>query len=292
MSANRPLQAVTGTTDDAGRILATRTGKVLHVLEKAYVPEGKAETRCHKFVRVLTLATPELAQTRGCWGLLTGDGHAPTCRGCKLAEQNRPAAPAAQETKGDVLTPYEHVALDNVHSVTSENVLAKIVERAKPEGTLPTVGQLAYVYSRGSLRQGVVVAVGRMRAKVKYTTQGAIDTAHRIYDHHAALDPVYVANQAEARARENYVFMRQEIEHHDKFGNKKAKYGQQSAADHEQRIAKYRETVNLLTIDEYAMKEAGAARQRVEDRKVENKDWRQYVNFTNKTDSFDNLYLL
>jgi hypothetical protein len=85
MGTSRNLSTVYSTTLDKGRPLATRTGKVIHRLERAYLSQGKAETSCHKFLKVVTLVHQTLAEKKGRWGVVLGTGTVPTCRGCYLA---------------------------------------------------------------------------------------------------------------------------------------------------------------------------------------------------------------
>jgi len=57
----------------------------------------------------------------------------------------------------------EHVNLDMLGQLGFTNILRR-----------PKVGEIAYVYSRGQLRRGQVVAVGRKLATVAFTTHSAV----------------------------------------------------------------------------------------------------------------------
>jgi hypothetical protein len=287
MSTNRALATTFG-TQDLGRPVATRTGKVIHRLAKVNVVDGEGQMDCGKVLPLITAKHVTLVAKKGRWGVLLGGGSAciPTCAECLAAhtaeiESRRKVSP--REVQEDTALKFISAvpATEAGHAELRKNFGAK-------DGNTAEVGDLAYLYSRGSYRLGVVTKVTPTKVRVLYTTDGAVKEAVRIYDAYATIDPQEHAKSAADTAAKNWTYYRKNV------------------ADCQARIERggtlpdweYRsfqadlDRITRQTRDEYIASQALGAFEAAEAKRDANKTYRQYVHFTGKDAKKDDIYLV
>lgn len=282
MSINRALSAPRSEFD-LGRPLATRTGKVIHRLERLHEAQELAETSCTKFVKVMVPTKVTLADRKGRWGVMLGTGTLPTCSGC-LAAHYASLKPAKSER--ELL---EERAVENIDALPATEQGHTVLQALSHKDSQDVkVGDTVYAYSRGMYRRGEVVKVTPTKVQFLYTTEGAVTEAKRIYDSIEARVPEVDAKSAADQAAKNYAFTQREV-----VKNRRRIEAGQTLANWERKS--FESDLKLLaeeTCEEHIARKATEAYEACVAKKAANKSYLQYVHCTTKSVKKDDLYLV
>jgi hypothetical protein len=281
MSMNRNL-AAPRSEFDLGKVLCTRTGKVIHRLERLHPEQELAETSCTKFLPAIQPTKVTQTERKGRWGVLLGGGVVPTCPGCLAAHY---AAIDAATVKSP-----EDIALANIAAVPAnhEGHAALTEAHGHKDTEIAQVGDLVYGYSRGMYRRGIITKVTPTKVTLLYTTDGAVKDAQRIFEHIAGIDPQASARGAAKQAARNW----------DYYVSQVAKYtarvegGETLPNWEQQQFVSDQMLVNETTKAEYVAQKTAEMFESATAKLENNKGYRQYVHYTTKAVKKDDIYLV
>lgn len=279
---NRNLIAVRDT--DKGRSIATKTGKVVHCIDRVYAEQARVETSCHKFLNVITPEHVTLEQKKRRWGVMVGaDVHTNrlTCRSCQLTRE------AEQKAEQDPQEVAKEQALQNISAVAATPAghaeLGRAYQRDPQEAQ---IGDIVYIYSRGMYRRAIVTKVTATKIHAIYTTDGAVKEAQRIYDSNSAIDP-------EADRKRAYT---QGLKTWDSYARDVRQYRPLAEAgtlkSWKSDILRTAELVTAQDREEYAETKAQEQYERSVKRLAANTSYRVHLTYTTKAANKDEVYLV